>query len=310
MTNNLHISVSPHISSPRTTSKIMLDVLIALLPTAIAGIIIFGIRALAVIAAGVISAVLAEYLFCLITKKEQTIGDMSAAVTGLILALNLPANTPIWQIVVGAAFAIIFIKCIFGGIGKNFANPAITARIFMLVAFSNLATNAFPKNMADTASSATPLAQLLIGKEVDLLDLFLGNKGGAIGEVCILAILIGFAYLLVRRVIKWQTPVVLVLTVFLLSLFVESFDFVAALSWILSGGLMFGAVFMATDYVTTPTTTYGKIVFAVGVGFITFVIRFWGSYPEGVSFAILLMNILTPYIDKFTSRKPFGGDIK
>lgn len=308
MSNKLYISVSPHISSSRTTASIMLDVLIALLPTTVAGVIIFGIRALFVILASVAAAVLTEFLFCLAAKRKNTVPDLSAAVTGLLLALNLPANIPIWQTVIGAVFSILCVKCLFGGIGQNFANPAITGRIFMIVAFTNTTAAAFPKAV-DTVAGATPLVVLLGKGDVSLLDLLLGIRGGAIGEVCTLAILIGFVYLLVRRVIRPFAPLAFVLTVFVLSLIFEGGDFVRAAAWCMSGGLMLGAVFMATDYSTTPITDLGKIVFGVGAGLITVVIRFFGSYPEGVSFAILLMNILTPYIERLTQKKPFGGKI-
>ncbi len=309
MSNKLHISQAPHICTPKTTRDIMLDVLVALVPTSVAGIVIFGLRALAVIAVCVASAVLSEYLFCLATKRKQTIGDLSAAVTGLLLALNLPANIPIWQCVIGSAFAIVCVKCFFGGLGQNFANPAITGRIFMLVAFPSSVAIAANPTVVDTVTGATPLPTLLSGGSTKLIDLFMGLKGGAIGEVCIAAILCGAVYLIITRVIKPHAPVAYILTAFLFTLALEGGDFKTALAWCLSGGLMLGAFFMATDYSTTPITPVGKIVFGVGAGLITVLIRFFGSYPEGVSFAILLMNILTPYIDRLTERKPFGGKI-
>ncbi len=305
--SKLRISLSPHIKSNITTTKIMLDVLIALLPTSVAGIIIFGARALAVIAACVIGAVLSEFIFNKIAKRETTIGDLSAAVTGLLLALNLPANIPIWQAVIGAAFAIIFVKCIFGGIGENFANPAITARVFMIIAFTSMTSAAFP--VADTVSSATPLVVLGKGGYVNLTDLILGTRGGAIGEACTVALLVGGVYLLIKRVITFHTPVAFIGTVFLFTFIVKG-DITSALCYTLAGGLFIGAFFMATDYATTPTSKWGKVIFGVGAGIITVLIRFWGVYPEGVSFAILFMNILTPYIDKWTRRKVFGGDAK
>lgn len=305
MENKLHISVSPHIHSKRSTQKIMLDVLLALLPVTIAGVVIFGIPSLAVIAVCVGVAVLSEFLFNLIVKKQQTISDLSAAVTGLLLALNLPANVPLWQAAVGSIFAIIIVKCLFGGIGRNVVNPAITARVFMLVAFSSLTQAAFP---LDSTAGATPLALLAEDKTaVSLQDLFLGNVGGAIGETCSVALLIGGIYLLVRKVITWHIPVAFIGTTFIFSLALHEFDFVFALSLVLSGGLLIGAIFMATDYVTSPTTPLGKLVFGIGAGLITVLIREWGIYPEGVSFAILIMNILNPYIDSLTARKMFGG---
>lgn len=308
MNNDLILSVSPHIRSNITTRRIMLDVVISLLPAAIAGTIIFGIRALAVIAVCVASAVISEYLFNKAAKKPDTITDLSAVVTGLLLSLNLPANTPLWQAAVGAAFAIIFVKCVFGGIGQNFANPAITARIFMLVAFGSMSSAAFPKNI-DAVSSATPLAVLQNGGDVKITDLLLGTRGGAIGETCTVALIIGGLYLLFRKVISWHTPVIFVATVFLFTFAVKG-DAFTALEYTFSGGLFIGAIFMATDYATTPVTKWGKVIFGIGAGLLTVLIRLWGVYPEGVSFAILLMNILTPYIDKWTAKKPFGGEIK
>ncbi len=304
MENKLHISVSPHIRAKRTTQSIMLDVIIALLPAAVAGVVIFGLRALAVIGICVAASVISEAVFNIILKKEQTLGDLSAVVTGLILALNLPASIPLWQAVVGAVFAIVVVKCIFGGLGKNLVNPAATARVFMLVAFGSMATAAFP---VDSTAGATPLAEMAKGNTPELLDLFLGNHGGAIGETCALALLIGGAYLLVRKVISWHLPVAFILTAFLFSFLVADFNVTTALAHVLSGGLIIGAFFMATDYVTSPSTALGKIVFGIGAGVITMLIRFWGVYPEGVSFAILLMNILNPYICTLTARKLFGG---
>ncbi len=300
----LHISVSPHIRSNNSTQRIMLDVIIALLPAAIAGCVLFGLSSLLVIVTCVASAVLFEFLFNLITKRTQTIFDLSAVVTGLLLALNLPAKTPVWQCVIGSAFAIIIVKCIFGGIGCNLVNPAMTARVFMLIAFTNLSKAPFS---VDTASSATPLVVLKDGSDVSLIKLFLGTTDGAIGETCALALLIGGIYLICRRVITWHIPVFTIATVFILSFLLDGFSVMNALSWILSGGLFIGAIFMATDYVTSPATTKGKIIFGIGIGLITVLIRFYGSYPEGVSFAILMLNILNPYIEKFSRRKLFGG---
>ncbi len=305
MSTPLHISVSPHIHTRRTTTNIMLDVLIALLPAVIAGCIIFGLRSLLVIAITVGAALLSEYLFNLITKKKNTLGDLSAAVTGLLLALNLPANAPLWQCAVGSAFAIIVVKCLFGGLGCNLVNPAIAARVFMLIAFASMASVAYPV-LPDAVTGATPLPLLAKGEAVPLTNLLFGTTGGAIGETCAIALLVGFVYLLVRRVISWHTPVLYIATVFLFSLCLEGFDAVAALSWVLSGSLLLGAIFMATDYVTSPATPLGKVVFGVGCGLLTVIIRFWGTYPEGVSFAILFMNLLNPYIEKLTLHKLFG----
>ena len=306
MDKTLRLSVSPHIHSGRSTAGIMRDVIIALLPATIAGTVIFGLRSLLVIAVCMASCVLLEALFNKIVKKDQTIGDFSAAVTGLLLALNLPAGIPIWQCVVGSVFAIVIVKCLFGGIGCNPVNPAITARVFMLVSFGSMTVQSFPK-APDTVAGATPLASIAAGNTPSLSDLFLGLTGGAIGETCALALLIGLVYLLVRRVITWHIPVSFVGSVFLLSFVMEGFDAMQALALILSGGLLIGAIFMATDYVTSPATGKGKLIFGIGAGLLTFMIRYFGVYPEGVSFAILLMNILTPYIDSLTAHKVFGG---
>ena len=307
METNLILSSSPHIHTRDSSRRIMLDVIIALLPAAIAGVIIFGAKALGVIAACVITAVVSEALFNLVVHKQQTVGDLSAVVTGLLLALNLSTNVAIWQCVVGTVFAIVVVKCLFGGLGKNFANPAITGRVFMLLAFSSVAGGAKPA-VVELVSSATPLELLAQGAEdaPGLMELFLGLHGGAIGETCCLALLLGFAWLLFRRVIKWHVPVIFIGTVFVLYL-VFTGSFQMALAEILAGGLFIGAIFMATDYVTSPITLKGKMVFALGCGLVTFVIRYFCAYPEGVSFSILAMNILTPYIEKFTANTPLGG---
>lgn len=295
------LMISPHIHSGSSTSGIMRDVLISLLPATVAGVVIFGLRSLLVIFACVICCVAFEAIFNLITKKDQTVCDLSAAVTGLLLALNLPANVPLWQSVIGSLFAIIIVKCLFGGIGQNVVNPAITARVFMLIAFGSLAVPAFP---VDTVAGATPLASETMPP---LMTLFLGNYGGAIGETCTLALIIGGVYLLLRRVITWHIPVVFIGTVFVFSLLMENFDPISALSLVMSGGVFIGAIFMATDYVTSPSTPWGKVIFGVGAGLLTCLIRYFGKYPEGVSFAILFMNILTPYISKWTQRKVFAA---
>ena len=247
METNLILSSSPHIHTRDSSRRIMLDVIIALLPAAIAGVIIFGAKALGVIAACVITAVVSEALFNVITRKKQTVGDFSAVVTGLLLALNLSTNVAIWQCVVGTAFAIVVVKCLFGGLGKNFANPAITGRVFMLLAFSTVAGGAKPVAV-ELVSSATPLELLAQGSEnaPSLMELFLGLHGGAIGETCCLALLLGFAWLLFRRVIKWHVPVIFIGTVFVLYL-VFTGSFQMALAEILAGGLFIGAIFMATD---------------------------------------------------------------
>lgn len=306
----LIVSSSPHIQSKTTTQGIMRDVIIALLPATVAGVILFGWRALVTILVCVATAVLSEFLFNIICKKEQTVTDLSAVVTGLLLALSLPAKAGVWHCVVGAVFAIVAVKCLFGGIGCNFANPAVTARVFLIIAFSaNVGGATAPlTNGADLVASATPLEIIKHGSDAELpslLDMFLGNRAGAIGETCILALLIGGIYLIVRRVIKWYVPAVYIATVFVLSLAISQ-DLTVALYQVLGGGVAIAAFFMITDYVSTPINNIGKIVFAFGCALITVIIRFWGSYPEGVSFAILIMNILSPYIEKMCTRKPLG----
>lgn len=307
--NKLIVSSAPHIRTKKDTPGVMLDVIIALLPTLIAGVVIFGLRALLVVATCVLASVVSEFLFNIIVKKNQTIFDLSAIITGLILGLNLRADAPVWQCIVGSVFAIIVVKCLFGGLGQNFANPAVTARVFLLICFSNtLAGGARPiiSSNPDLVAGATPLAVIAEGGELPALkDMFLGLRGGAIGEACILAIALGFIYLVARGVINFEIPVIMVGSVFVLSLLVGG-DATVALYQILSGGLVFGAVFMATDYVTTPITRTGKMIFALGCGLITFLIRQYGGYPEGVSFAILFMNILTPYIESWTKPRALG----
>lgn len=310
---SLHISSTPHIHQKGSfTRNIMLDVVIAMLPATVAGIVIFGLKALWIALVCVGSAVLAEYLFNLCTHKKQTIGDLSAVVTGLLLALNLSTAVPLWQCAIGSVFAIVVVKCLFGGLGKNIVNPAITARVFMLLTFGAVAAATTP-TIVEIAAGATPLVALNQGAEVaataapSVLDLFLGLHGGAIGETCALALLIGFAYLVARKVIKWYIPASFVGTTFVCYLLSGGFDFVFALQHVLAGGLLLGAIFMATDYVTTPKTNTGRVVFGVGAGLLTFLIRQFGSFPEGVSIAILTMNLVTPFINDFTKKKTLGG---
>ena len=305
----LVVSTSPHIKSPLTTQNIMLDVIIALAPATVMAIVLFGLRALLIIGVCVVTAVASEFVFNLINKKKQTILDLSATVTGLLLALNLPATATVWQCIVGSIFAIIVVKCLFGGLGHNFANPAITARIFLLLSFSTTIAGGTSPQMVDIVASATPLSAIKDGslhQLPSLLDMFIGLRGGAIGEVCSLALILGYIYLVVKKVIHFETPLIFVATVFLLSLLIKG-DITIALYQVLGGGLLLGAIFMATDYVTTPINRLGKMVFALGCGLITVLIRFYGDYPEGVSFSILLMNILSPYIEKLCKKKAFGG---
>lgn len=318
--SQLIVSPSPHIRSERTTRNIMLDVIIALCPAVIASVILFGWRAFFIEAVCVANCVLIEYLCRVLMKREQTIGDLSAVVTGLLLALNLPVTIPMWVAVFGCFIAIAVTKQLFGGTGQNFANPAIAARVILLASFGGYMTNftaPFDYSGVDAVASATPLALLAGGADAvasassaaggaqlpSLMQMFLGVKAGCIGEVSALALLIGGVYLVARRVIKPITPLVFIGTVFVFSGILGA----DPVYQILSGGLMIGAIFMATDYATTPTTNWGKVVFGLGAGLLTVLIRQYGNYPEGVSFAILLMNILTPQIDKLLTRKPLGG---
>ena len=305
----LHTSAAPHINSGASTNRIMLDVVIAMLPASAAAVVLFGLKALWIILTCVVAAVLSEFVFNLCVHKKQTVGDFSAVVTGLLLALNLSTNVPLWQCAVGSVFAIVVVKCFFGGLGKNIVNPAITARVFMLLTFSAVAGGAAP-TIVELTSSATPLETLNQGvemaKSISLMDLLLGTHGGAIGETCAVALLVGFLYLVLRKVIKWYVPMAFIATVFL-CYFVFTFDATYALQQVLAGGLILGAVFMATDYVTTPATPWGRVIFCVGCGLVTFLIRQFGSYPEGVSISILAMNLLVPFFEKWTIRKPLGG---
>ncbi len=305
-------AVSPHFHSPRTTRSIMLDVIIALAPAMIASVLIFGLRSLLVLADCVAVCIVSEWGFEKLCKKENTVGDLSAVVTGIILALNLPVGIPLWQAALGSVIAIVVVKQLFGGIGQNFANPAATARIILMTAFSGELTSwAVPQPfqmMPDAVTGATPLALMAKGETASLpsyLDMFLGNTGGCMGETCALALILGGVYLLARRVITWHTPVAFLGTVAVMSL-VCGQDVLAQL---LSGGLMIAAFFMATDYASSPATKWGKIIFGVGCGLITVLIRFWGNFPEGVSFSLLIMNILTPYIDRLTRSKPLVGEV-
>ena len=297
---------SPFTHCGASTQRIMLDVIIALLPATVAAIVIFGAPALVPILSCVIAAVVSEFLFNAITRRKQSIGDLSAVVTGLLLGLNLSTNVPVWQCVLGSVFAIVFVKCLFGGLGHNFANPAITARVFMLVSFTQVMGGAMPKGV-DLVTSATPLEVLSVGGEglPSLLDMFLGVRGGAVGETCVIALLIGFAYLVIRRVIRWYVPAIFVGSVFVLY-FVTTGSAVTALYEIMAGGLFLGAIFMATDYQTSPINNKGKAFFALGCGILTFVIREYCAYPEGVSLSILVMNILAPMIEKWTAATPLG----
>lgn len=298
----LFSSSSPHLRSTASTRKIMLDVVISLLPAAVASVVFFGWSALMLIGVCVLTCVVAEYFCRIIMKREQTIGDLSAVVTGLILALNLPSNLNPLIAVFGCVAAIVVVKQMFGGIGMNFVNPAMAARIILMVSFPTAMTNWVKTQFmaVDAVSSATPLA--VQEGTYSYMQLLVGNHGGSMGETCALALILGGLYLIVRRVIAPTIPVIYIGTVALMS-FLLGLD---PLYQVLSGGLLLGAFFMATDYTTSPITKWGKVVYALGCGVMTVLIRTYAELPEGVSFSILLMNILTPLIESATSPKPFG----
>ena len=301
MSKFLNVSSSPHIRHIDTTAGIMLDVIIALIPACVWGCMLFGINAALVLLICVAVAVLSEFLWNKILKKENTVSDLSAVVTGLLLGMNLPSTIPLWQAAIGSFIAIIIVKQFFGGIGCNFANPAITARIALMVSFPASMTR-FVEPLMDGVTTATPLANAVAGKEETLKNLFFGMHGGCIGETSSFLLLVGGAYLVIRKVISPVIPVCFVGTVAVLSL-VAGQDVTTA---VFGGGLMIGAIFMATDYTTSPSNVLGKVIFAVGCGIITFVIRKFASLPEGGWYSIRLMNILVPYINSATTSKPFG----
>lgn len=302
------VSTSPHIKSKDTVSTVMRDVLIALLPAAIAGIYFFGLNALLVILTAVGSAVLSEYAFQKITKRPIMIKDLSAVVTGLLLAFNVPPTIPLWMVALGSAFAIIVVKCFYGGIGQNIVNPALAARAFLLAAY--------PVRMTtwtlDGTTGATPLG-ILRGDGVaalpNIFDVFVGNIGGCIGETSALALLIGASYLLYKKVISWHIPVSYIGTVFVLTTLLGRQGLMSGngLYEIFLGGLILGAFYMATDYTTSPMTKTGHLVFGISCGILTTLIRLYGGYAEGVSYSILIMNLFVPFIDKFTNPRVFGG---
>lgn len=296
---NLNLSISPHIKTGEDTRNIMLDVIIALAPATLFGVVIFGFSALVTIAVCITASVLTEALYCYVLKKKVTTGDFSAIVTGLLLALNLPSGIPLYMAAIGGVFSIAVAKLLFGGIGKNIVNPAIAGRVFLLTAFPTAMTT-FKIPFSDLVSSATPLS----GGEQELKEVFFGVCSGTIGETSAVMLLLGGAYLLMRKVITLDIPLSFILTAFIVSLIAGQNPFMA----ISSGGIMLGAVFMATDYVTTPMTRFGKVIFGVGCGVITMYIRLFAALPEGVSYSILIMNLLTPVIDKYIKLKPLGTE--
>ena len=308
---NFVVSGTPHVRSKESIQSIMRDVIIALVPATAAGIYYFGISALILIIAAIASSVIFEALCQKIMKKPVTVSDLSAVVTGLLLAMNLPAAAPVWVAIVGSAFAIIFGKQLFGGLGQNFINPALAGRAFLLASYpTEMTTWSVPNGLevADAATYATPLAQLKAGAlDANLVDLMLGKCGGTIGETCAIALIIGGVYLLYKHVISWKIPVIYIATVAILFGVIGRHGVRMPLQEIMAGGVMLGGIFMATDYASSPVTPKGQIIFAVGAGLITYLIRTFGGYPEGVSYSILIMNCCVPLIERFTEPTIFGA---
>lgn len=318
--NNLIVSPAPHVHTSNTVTKTMLNVIIALLPALVVAVIYFGMGALIVTGISVVSCVLFEYLINkFLLKKACTIGDLSAVVTGLLLAFNLPANLPWWIIVIGALVAIGIGKMTFGGLGNNPFNPALVGRVFLLISFPvQMTTWPVPQGFAtkyiDAVTAATPLSAFNEGatEMPSYLDLLLGHVGGSFGEVSALALIIGGIYLLARKIITWHIPVSIILTVAVFSCILWLCDntYMDPLTHLLAGGLMLGAIFMATDYATSPMTHMGQIIYGVLIGIIVVVIRTWGAYPEGMSFAILIMNAVTPLLNHYCRPRRFGENPK
>ena len=305
MDTKLIVSASPHLRSDESTQDLMANVIVALTPCVVASAIIFGLRALLVVAVSVIACVAFEWLYCKLLKKQSPIGDLSAVVTGIILALNVPVNMPLGELVIGALVSIIIVKQLFGGIGMNFANPALVGRIVLFISFATeMNAWVYPDAAVDQLSKATPLQVANPGK-LNLLDLFMGIHGGVLGETCALAILLGFVYLVVSKTISPAIPLSYVGSVFVFYM-IATGSVHESLVEVLSGGLLFGAVFMATDYVTSPFTLKGKLLYGICLGVVTFAIRYWGSYTEGVSFALLFMNLWVPFINDWTRQTPYG----
>jgi len=300
----LNVTSPPHVRAKDKTNKIMLYVIIALLPATIFGIYNFGISALILVAAAIISAVVSEYIFNVITHRKQTIGDLSAVVTGLLLALNVPSSLPVWMVVLGSAFAIIMVKMLFGGLGQNFMNPALGARCFLLISFAGAMTN----YTYDGVATATPLALLKSGKVVNTFDMLLGTIPGTIGETSVIAILVGAIFLILMGVIDLKIPgsYLISFSVFILLFGGHGLDTNYLVAHLCGGGLMLGAFFMATDYVTSPITPMGKILFGILLGLLTGLFRLFGNSAEGVSFAIIFANLLVPLIEKISIPRSFG----
>lgn len=323
MNNKLIVSSSPHIRTKEDTSYIMKQVIIALLPATLAGIYYFRVQGLITILACVISAVVSEWAYCKIVKKPATIKDLSAVITGLLLAFNVPAGLPIWMCVVGSIFAIIIVKMLFGGIGFNFLNPALAGRAFLLASFPVAMTTWLKPGVADTMTVATPLSYMklagaegmgtaadavtkLHGANISIMDMFLGNIGGTVGETCALLLLVGGIYLIYKGVISYIMPVTYIALIFIFAFIFGGFNFEFAIYQVLAGGVFLGGIFMLTDYTTSPMTKKGQIIYAAIAALIASLIRLYGGYPEGVSYSILIANCLVPLIDKYVHNRVFG----
>lgn len=308
-----NVSSSPHVRSKDTTDRIMLYVIIALLPASLFGIYNFGFHALLLIVITILSCVVSEWAFDKITKRKDTIRDLSAVVTGLLLALNLPPTLPWWMAIVGGVFAIVIVKCLFGGLGQNFMNPALGGRCFLLISFTGPMTSFanskyYISQGMDAISSATPLAALKAGESVNTMDMLIGRIPGTIGETSVIAVLIGAIFLILMGVIDLKIPATYIITfiIFVLLFGGHGFDWSYVVAHLCGGGLMLGAFFMATDYVTSPITPLGKIIFGIVLGILTGIFRIFGASAEGVSYAIIFSNLLVPLIERVTIPKPFG----
>ncbi len=313
MSDIYNVSSSPHVRFKDTTDRIMLYVVIALLPASLFGIYNFGFSALLLIIVTIASCVVSEYLFDKVTKRKNTIRDLSAVVTGLLLALNLPPTLPWWMAVLGGAFAIVVVKCLFGGLGQNFMNPALGARCFLLISFTGPMTTFansryYISQGMDAVSSATPLAALKAGESVNTMDMLIGRIPGTIGETSVIAILIGAIFLILMGVIDLRIPGTYIVTfvIFVLLFGGHGFDWNYVVAQLCGGGIMLGAFFMATDYVTSPITPVGKIIYGIVLGILTGLFRIFGASAEGVSYAIIFGNLLVPLIERITIPRPFG----
>lgn len=307
----LNVSSSPHVRNKITTQNLMFDVAIAMIPASVYGVWQFGMHALLVLIATVVSCVLSEYVYEKLMKKPITVSDGSAVVTGMILALNMPPEIPVWIPFLGGIFAIIVVKQLYGGLGQNFMNPALAARCFLLISFAGFMNNFSSAKLGfDSMSGATPLAAMRAGNDVDLMSLLVGRVPGTIGEVSVIALLIGAVYMIARKVISPRIPLIYIGTVAVFIFLFGGFDITYVAKEVCAGGLIFGAFFMATDYVTSPLSKTGQVVYGLFLGIMTGIFRLWGASPEGVSYAIILGNLFVPLIEKVTLPKAFAKGAK